>query len=83
VLSKTGIILYTKALAKQLAPYNITANVVSPGVAETSLSQPLEQIPISRSATLKEIVRAVNFFVAPESDYFTGQVVEVAGGWNL
>jgi|SRR5919199_2293175 NAD(P)-dependent dehydrogenase (short-subunit alcohol dehydrogenase family) len=83
VISKTGIILYTKALATQLAPYNITANVVAPGVAETSVSQPLEQIPISRPATLNEIVRAVNFFVDPESNYFTGQVVEVAGGWNL
>jgi len=82
-IAKTGIILYTKALAKELAAYNITANVVSPGVVETSVSQPIEQIPLGRPATLTEMVRAVNFFVAPESDYFTGQVVEVAGGWNL
>lgn len=83
VIAKTGIILYSKALAKQLAKDNITVNVVSPGVMENSVSKPLEEIPISRTATLDEFVRAVNFFVEPESDYLTGQVVEVAGGWNL
>lgn len=82
-IAKTGIILYTKALAKQLVKYNITANVVSPGVAENSVSQPLEQIPCGRPATLDELVRAVDFFIAPDSDYITGQVVEVAGGWNI
>ncbi|WP_017718190.1 bifunctional dihydropteridine reductase/dihydrofolate reductase TmpR [Kamptonema formosum] len=82
-IAKTGIILYTKALAKQLIKYNITANVVSPGVAETSVSQPLEQIPSGRLATLDELVRAVDFFIAPDSDYITGQVVEIAGGWNI
>jgi 3-oxoacyl-[acyl-carrier protein] reductase len=82
-IAKTGIILYTKALAKQLVEYNITANVVSPGVAENSVSLPLDQIPCGRPATLDELVRAVDFFIAPDSDYITGQVVEVSGGWNI
>ncbi|MBW4497814.1 MAG: bifunctional dihydropteridine reductase/dihydrofolate reductase TmpR [Oscillatoria princeps RMCB-10] len=82
-IAKTGIILYTKSLAKQLVKYNITANVVSPGVAENSVSQPLDQIPCGRPATLNELVRAVDFFIAPDSDYITGQVVEVSGGWNI
>lgn len=82
-IAKTGIILYTKAIAKQLVKYNITANVVSPGVAENSVSLPLDQIPCGRPATLDELVRAVDFFIAPDSDYITGQVVEVSGGWNI
>jgi 3-oxoacyl-[acyl-carrier protein] reductase len=82
-IAKTGIILYAKALAKQLIKHNITINVVSPGVAENSLSQPLFEIPCSRSATFDEVVRAVDFFVDKDSDYITGQVLEVAGGWNL
>lgn len=83
IIAKTGIILYTKALAKQLIADNITVNVVAPGVVENSLSQPVKDIPCGRLATLDEIVRAVSFFVNPDSSYMTGQVVEVAGGWNL
>ncbi|MBD2357750.1 bifunctional dihydropteridine reductase/dihydrofolate reductase TmpR [Tolypothrix sp. FACHB-123] len=83
VIAKNGIILYTKALAKQLIEHKITANVVSPGVVENSLSQPLHEIPCQRLATFDDVVKVVNFFVDTNADYITGQVVEVAGGWNL
>jgi 3-oxoacyl-[acyl-carrier protein] reductase len=82
-IAKTGVILYTKSLAKQLIQYNITANIVSPGIAASSISQPLHEIPCKRSASLDEVVNAVNFFVDERSSYVTGQVLEVAGGWNL
>ncbi len=82
-IAKTGVILYTKALAKQLASHRITANVVAPGVIETSVSQPLTQIPMGRLATVGEVAQVIDFLVAPEAGYYTGQVIEVAGGWNL
>ncbi|WP_448572339.1 bifunctional dihydropteridine reductase/dihydrofolate reductase TmpR [Trichothermofontia sp.] len=82
-IAKTGVILYTKALAKQLAAHRITANVVAPGVIETSVSQPLTQIPMGRLATVGEVAQVIDFLVAPEAGYYTGQVIEVAGGWNL
>ena len=69
VIAKTGVILYTKA------------NVVAPGVAENSVSKPLHEIPMGRLALLQEIAQAVLFFV--REPYLTGQVLEVAGGWNL
>ncbi|WP_027881947.1 bifunctional dihydropteridine reductase/dihydrofolate reductase TmpR [Meiothermus rufus] len=83
VIAKTGLILYSKALALRLAGQGVTVNVVAPGVAENSLSQPLTQIPMGRLARLEEVARAVLFFVDEASNYLTGQVLEVAGGWNL
>lgn len=83
VIAKTGLIIYSKSLAKSLAARGVTVNVVSPGVAENSVSKPLKEIPIGRLARLEELAKAVLFFVDESSAYLTGQVLEVAGGWNL
>jgi 3-oxoacyl-[acyl-carrier protein] reductase len=83
VIAKTGVILLTKAIAQAEAIHGITANVVSPGVIENSLSKPLDLIPIGRLGTLEELAEAVWFFVQPNSSYITGQVLEVAGGFQL
>lgn len=80
-IAKTGMILYSKALARRLARHGITVNVVAPGVAETSVSQPLEEIPMGRLASVEELAQAVLYFV--HQPYLTGQILEVAGGWNL
>jgi 3-oxoacyl-[acyl-carrier protein] reductase len=83
VISKTGVILYSKALAKSEAENNITVNVVSPGVIENSVSQPIEDIPIKRTGTFDELTSAVLYFLSPEARYVTGTNLQVAGGWNL
>ncbi|MCS7068661.1 MAG: bifunctional dihydropteridine reductase/dihydrofolate reductase TmpR [Meiothermus sp.] len=83
VIAKTGLIIYSKSLAKRLAARGVTVNVVSPGVAENSVSKPLEEIPMGRLAGLEEVARAVLFFVEEENGYLTGQILEVSGGWNL
>ncbi len=82
-IAKTGVILLTKSIAKAEAKNGITANVISPGVIENSVSKPLELIPMGRLGTLQELADGVWHFVKPSSSYLTGQVLEVAGGFNL
>lgn len=82
-IAKAGVVLLTKAIARAEAAHGITANVVAPGVIETSRTKPLGEIPAGRAGTVEEVAAAVCSFLAPEASYVTGQVLEVAGGWNL
>jgi 3-oxoacyl-[acyl-carrier protein] reductase len=81
-IAKAGVIALTVAIAKAEAGTGISANVVSPGVIETSVSKPLREIPAGRLGTVQELADEVLHFVQA-SDYVTGQITEVAGGWNL
>ncbi|MDJ1185687.1 bifunctional dihydropteridine reductase/dihydrofolate reductase TmpR [Roseofilum casamattae] len=85
IIAKTGIIIYTKSLAKELISENITANIIAPGIVENSFD--VEEIsptlPLKRPATLQEILRSVWFFINPDAEYITGQILEVSGGWFL
>jgi len=82
-IAKTGVVLLTKAIARAEASNGITANVVAPGVIENSATKPLGEIPAGREGRIEEVAAAVRYFVSPEAGYVTGQVLEVAGGWNL
>ena len=86
--SKGGIIAMTKALALELARYNITANVVAPGFTETEmvaaipadiLQQIVAKIPLRRLARPEEVAKAVAFLLC-DGDYITGQQINVNGG---
>jgi NAD(P)-dependent dehydrogenase (short-subunit alcohol dehydrogenase family) len=82
-IAKAGVLLYTKALARAEAANGIRANVIAPGVIETSVSQPLEEIPMGRLGRLEEMAGALRYLLSPEAAYVTGVQIEVAGGWNL
>jgi 3-oxoacyl-[acyl-carrier protein] reductase len=83
VIAKTGVTLMTKAIAATEIQHGITANVIAPGVIETSISQPLEDIPAARPGRIDEVSSAVLYFLSDQAQYVTGQTLEVAGGWNL
>ncbi len=85
LIAKTGIIIYTKSIAQEIVKDKITANIIAPGVAENSigLEETVPTLPMKRPATLEEMNNAVWFFVNPEAEYITGQVLEVSGGWKL
>lgn len=81
-IAKTGILILSRSLAKSEAAHGISVNVVAPGVIENSVSKPVNEIPAGRLGTLEEVSEAVLYFVR-SSAYITGQVLEVAGGFNL
>jgi 3-oxoacyl-[acyl-carrier protein] reductase len=83
VIAKTGVTLMTKAIAATEIQHGITANVVAPGVIETSISQPIADIPAARLGRIDEVSSAVLYFLSDQAQYVTGQTLEVAGAWNL
>lgn len=82
LIAKLGVLEFSRSLALALAGSGVSVNVVSPGVIETSVSQPIHEIPAGRVGTVEELVEAALYFVRA-SAYVTGQEIEVAGGWNL
>jgi 3-oxoacyl-[acyl-carrier protein] reductase len=87
--SKAGLIGFTKALAKELGPRNITANAVAPGFVYTDLTADLSQemrdlalqmTPLGRFGTPEDMANAVAFLASDEAGFITGQVLSVDGG---
>ena len=90
--SKGGINGFTRALALELAPRKITVNAVAPGAINTpgasgggdeQTKQTVALIPLARMGEPADIANAVAFLVSEKSDYITGQVIVVDGGWTL
>ena len=86
--SKGGMIAFTKAVAIEMAKYNITVNAVAPGFTCTEmlanipanvLDQIKAKIPMGRLARPDEIAKATAF-LACEGDYITGQQININGG---
>lgn len=80
-ISKTGILLMTKAFAVNEAKNNILINMVSPGVMENSVSYPKKEIPLKKQGSLLGLSKVVIDTI--ESEYTTGAHIEYAGGFNL
>lgn len=87
--SKGGLNLFTKALAKEAAPWGIRVNAVAPGVINTEMNswmcdddkEELEnEIPMSRFGESEEIAKVVSFLCSDSASYLTGQIITVDGG---
>ena len=84
--SKAGLIGFTQTLAKEFGSRNIRVNAVCPGFIQTAMTAELANIddylaaiPMKRLGTPEDIAKVVKF-LALDTDYVTGQAIEVAGG---
>ncbi len=89
--SKAGIIGFTKSIAKEVGSRNIRCNAVAPGYIETEMTDKLDaavketflqNIPLKRMGTAREIAALTAFLASPKATYITGQVISICGGLN-
>ncbi|MBX9922614.1 MAG: SDR family oxidoreductase [Rhabdochlamydiaceae bacterium] len=80
--AKTALLIFTKSLAKELAPLQTPINMISPGQIEQSIVK-ISNIPMEREATFEEIANVAIFLLQDSNRYITGQNIEVAGGLLL
>ena len=90
--SKAGIIGFTKALAKEVAPRQITVNAIAPGYFPTDLTaglsedlveKILEYIPLGRMGELADVAYMTSFLASDRAGYITGEVIRVDGGMAM
>ncbi|WP_405651562.1 3-oxoacyl-ACP reductase FabG [Streptomyces sp. RK9] len=90
--SKAGLIGFGRSLARELAPRNITVNVVAAGLIDTDMTASLpearltamtEGVPLGRVGTVDEVASVVAFLAGPDAGYITGAVVPVDGGLGM
>jgi 3-oxoacyl-[acyl-carrier protein] reductase len=86
--SKAAVLTFTQVAAKELASFGITVNAVGPTPIPTDLIKavPPEKIEklisrqsIPRSGKLEDVSNVIDFFIQPESDFITGQVIFLGG----
>jgi 3-oxoacyl-[acyl-carrier protein] reductase len=87
--SKAGLIGMTKTVAKELAPRGITCNAVAPGLIQSKMTDVLPEevrnnylknIPLGRFGTPEDVANVVAFLASNDSNYVTGQVIDIDGG---
>lgn len=90
--SKGGVAQLTKALANEWAPHNVQVNAIAPGYFRTENTAPLRadevrstqilaRIPAARWGEPEDLAGAAVFLASSASDYITGEVLVVDGGW--
>ena len=88
--SKGAIIAFTKALAKELGPNGINVNVVAPGFIQTDMTKNvteeirqeiMDNSALGRLGTPEDVASVVLFRASEKSNFITGQVISVDGGW--
>lgn len=87
--SKAGVIGFSKSLAREVGSRGITVNAVAPGFIKSDMTdvlsegikeEMLKRIPMNKFGSTENVAKAVAFLASRDSDYITGQVINVDGG---
>lgn len=90
--SKSALIGFTKALAKEVGPSGITVNCIAPGFIDTkmnsavdkeSIKEIVEATPMQRKGTPEDIAPLGVFLSGDEASFITGQVISIDGGYGI
>ncbi len=90
--SKSGLVGFSRSLARELGSRGITSNVVAPGFVDTDMTAGLSEerrlavrasIPLGRTATADEVAAVIAFLAGEDAGYVTGAVVPVDGGLGM
>ncbi|MDD6483437.1 MAG: SDR family oxidoreductase [Clostridiales bacterium] len=90
--SKAAVAGFTKALAKELGPSGICVNCIAPGVIDTDMNkchseetikELKEETPLMRLGRAQEVAWLIEFLASEKSDFITGQIIGIDGGFIL
>lgn len=90
--SKSALIGFTKALAKEVGPSGITVNCIAPGYIDTkmnstideeSVQEIVEATPVGRKGTPEDVSALALFIAGEQAEFITGQVISVDGGYGV
>ena len=88
-ISKIGILVLARSLARLLAPHGVTVNAISPGFVdsgsapEEELAAMVKRIPAGYAGTLGDAVSLVRFLLSEEARYVNGANIHLSGGWGI
>lgn len=93
IASKAAVLGFTKGLARELAPFGVTANSVAPGLIDAPMlrlsldpaddARAAAGIPLGRIGTPEDVAGAVSYLVSPDASYVTGNTIDVNGGYRM
>ena len=90
--SKSALIGYTKALAKEVGVSGINVNCVCPGVIDTDMNSKLSkedianicaETPLGRIGTPDEVAELIYFLASEKSNFITGECITIDGGLTI
>lgn len=91
-VSKSGLLAFTRGLAKELIPFGVRVNAVSPGTIDTDfhsstsrdlLDSWVKGIPARRLGKAEDVANVICFLASPEAEYLVGEVIQVNGGQDF
>jgi len=91
--SKSALLGFTRSLAQELAPDQVTVNTISPGLFATELARPITEnpellsqflanIPLNRPGNPEEVGQLAVYLCSPAAGYITGADILIDGGWT-